>query len=133
MDAFHLAARQVSHKQRSQSRILAVRCWQSYASSRFSVQLRVLTDDALGTCLGVHLAYTELRLATAEWFRRCGGSTLGVSATSRLVRLQRPPLMMSCHPNLADGYVPFTFSMEQENYFLIAPAGHKCEVVLQGW
>ncbi|KAI6843928.1 cytochrome P450 monooxygenase [Hortaea werneckii] len=59
------------------------------------------------TCLGIHLAYMELRLATAGFFRE----------TSKNVVLSS-----SCTAQY----------MEQENYFLIAPAGHKCEVVLKG-
>ncbi|KAL4899588.1 hypothetical protein BDW74DRAFT_188978 [Aspergillus multicolor] len=54
-------------------------------------------------CLGIHLAYMELRLAAAEFFRECRGV------------------------KLAPGTTPGT--MEPENYFLIAPAGHRCEIV----
>ncbi|KAF7197679.1 Cytochrome P450 monooxygenase, partial [Pseudocercospora fuligena] len=56
------------------------------------------------TCLGLHIAYGELRLATAEFFRRCPGSRLAESTTEDV--------------------------MEFENFFLIAPRGHKCEVVI---
>ncbi|KAL4862463.1 hypothetical protein BDV12DRAFT_203048 [Aspergillus spectabilis] len=55
------------------------------------------------TCLGIHLAYMELRLAVAEFFRECPGVKLAGTVTSE--------------------------SMEFENYFLIAPRGHACEVV----
>ncbi|KAL5340232.1 cytochrome P450 [Aspergillus crustosus] len=55
------------------------------------------------TCLGIHLAYMELRLAVAEFFRVCRGVRLAASVTRE--------------------------SMEMENYFLIAPRGHACEVV----
>ena len=55
------------------------------------------------TCLGVHLAYMELRLAAVEFFRRCSGASLAPSTTAE--------------------------SMEMENFFLIAPMGHKCEVL----
>ncbi|KAL4880289.1 cytochrome P450 [Aspergillus karnatakaensis] len=54
-------------------------------------------------CLGIHLAYMELRLAAAEFFRECRGVKLAPSVTKE--------------------------SMAFENYFLIAPRGHKCEVV----
>jgi len=56
------------------------------------------------TCLGVHLAYMELRLAAAKFFRYI----------SPVVRLA-PSANAQC--------------MEMENYFLIAPAGHKCEIM----
>lgn len=55
------------------------------------------------TCLGIHLAYTELRLAAAEFFRKCRGAKLAGDVTWE--------------------------SMRPENYFLIAPVGHRCEVV----
>ncbi|KAI6858022.1 cytochrome P450 monooxygenase-like protein [Hortaea werneckii] len=59
------------------------------------------------TCLGIHLAYMELRLAAAGFFREISkGVVLSSSCTAEC--------------------------MEQENYFLIAPAGHRCEVVLTG-
>ncbi|KAK4545859.1 hypothetical protein LTR36_002423 [Oleoguttula mirabilis] len=57
------------------------------------------------TCAGIHLAYIELRLATAEFFRRMSGVSLAPSATREC--------------------------MEQENYFLIAPRGHKCEITMK--
>ncbi|KAL2860830.1 cytochrome P450 [Aspergillus lucknowensis] len=57
------------------------------------------------TCLGIHLAYMELRLAAAEFFRECRG-----------VRLAEGTSWEGC--------------MEPENYFLIAPRGHRCEVVM---
>ncbi|CAJ2511266.1 Uu.00g068910.m01.CDS01 [Anthostomella pinea] len=57
------------------------------------------------SCLGVHLAYMELRLSAAEFFRVCRGARLAPSATA------------AC--------------MEMENYFIISPAGHKCEVILK--
>ncbi|KAI9699247.1 MAG: hypothetical protein M1820_007219 [Bogoriella megaspora] len=55
-------------------------------------------------CLGIHLAYMELRLATATFFRVCAGAQLSPSTTPK--------------------------TMEMENFFLISPVGHKCEVVL---
>ncbi|KAJ5446577.1 Cytochrome P450 [Penicillium cf. griseofulvum] len=54
-------------------------------------------------CLGIHLAYMELRLAAAEFFRECRGVKLAPSVTKE--------------------------SMGFENYFLVAPRGHMCEVV----
>ena len=56
------------------------------------------------TCLGVHLARMEMRLATAEFFRFCKGARLAASVTEE--------------------------SMRMENFFLIAPTSHKCEVTL---
>ncbi|KAI7161010.1 cytochrome P450 monooxygenase-like protein [Hortaea werneckii] len=59
------------------------------------------------TCLGIHLAYMELRLAAVGFFRQISKNAM---------------LSPSCTKEC----------MEQENYFLIAPAGHRCEVVLKG-
>ncbi|KAL4814464.1 cytochrome P450 [Aspergillus spinulosporus] len=55
------------------------------------------------TCLGIHLAYMELRLAAAEFFRRCRGVRLAPETTWK--------------------------TMKPVNYFLIAPTGHQCEIV----
>jgi cytochrome P450 len=55
------------------------------------------------SCLGVHLARIELRLGAAVFFRECPGARPAPSATAEC--------------------------MELENYFLIAPAGHKCEII----
>lgn len=55
------------------------------------------------TCLGIHLAYMELRIAAAEFFRECRGVKLAADVTRE--------------------------SMRPENYFLIAPVSHRCEVV----
>ncbi|KAK4621200.1 Cytochrome P450 monooxygenase [Fulvia fulva] len=55
-------------------------------------------------CVGMHLAYMELRLASAEFFRVCKGACLAASVTDE--------------------------SMEMENHFLMAPRGHKLEIVL---
>ena len=55
-------------------------------------------------CLGIHLAYMELRLSVAEFFRRCPGARLAPSITPESMRL--------------------------ENFFLIAPAAHKCEITM---
>ncbi|KAL3473816.1 hypothetical protein BJX99DRAFT_260932 [Aspergillus californicus] len=57
------------------------------------------------TCLGIHLSWMELRLAVAEFFLRCKNVQLAPSATS------------DC--------------MKPEHYFLIAPQGHKCEVMIK--
>nr|XP_036577843.1 cytochrome p450 [Colletotrichum truncatum]KAF6784938.1 cytochrome p450 [Colletotrichum truncatum] len=56
------------------------------------------------SCIGVELAKMELRLATAVFFRRCKGLKLAPGTTDE--------------------------SMEMENYFLISPRGHKCEVIM---
>lgn len=56
------------------------------------------------TCLGVHFAYMELRHGAAEFFRRCPRASLASETTDE--------------------------SMAQENYFLVAPAAHRCSVVL---
>jgi cytochrome P450 len=55
-------------------------------------------------CMGVHLARMELRLAAAEFFTRCQGARLAPSTTPE--------------------------SMEMENFFLIAPKSHECEVII---
>ncbi|KAL2822495.1 cytochrome P450 [Aspergillus granulosus] len=55
------------------------------------------------TCLGIHLAYMELRLAAAEFFRECRGVTLAPGVSWE--------------------------TMQPENYFLIAPRGHQCEIM----
>lgn len=55
-------------------------------------------------CLGIHLARTELRLALAQFFRECPTARLGKTMTDA--------------------------EMEMENFFLIAPSGHRCMVTL---
>lgn len=55
-------------------------------------------------CLGIHLAYMELRLATALFFRQCRGAKLGDCMRDEM--------------------------MEMDNRFLIAPKGHCCYVTL---
>jgi len=55
-------------------------------------------------CLGIHLAYMELRLSAAEFFRECRGARLCESVTEK--------------------------SMEMENFFLISPRGHRCDIKL---
>lgn len=56
-------------------------------------------------CLGIHLARMELRLAVAEFFRVCKDAKLAPSVTPE--------------------------SMAMLNFFLIAPAAHRCEIVLK--
>lgn len=55
-------------------------------------------------CLGIHLARMELRLATAVFFRECRGAKLAPTTTSEM--------------------------MDVENYFLIAPKSHRCDITL---
>jgi cytochrome P450 len=55
-------------------------------------------------CIGVHLAYMELRLATALFFRECKGARLSAKTTDHV--------------------------MEMAETFLISPKGHFCKVVL---
>jgi cytochrome P450 len=55
-------------------------------------------------CLGIHLAYMELRLATALFFRQCRGAKLSDYMQDEM--------------------------MEMDNRFLIAPKGHCCYVTL---
>jgi cytochrome P450 len=56
-------------------------------------------------CLGIHLAYMELRLGVALFFRECKGARIAKSMTDEM--------------------------MEIENRFLIAPIGHRCMITLQ--
>lgn len=55
-------------------------------------------------CLGIHIAYMELRLGAAEFFRQCARSRLAPSTTPE--------------------------SMALENFFLIAPKAHRCDIVV---
>lgn len=55
-------------------------------------------------CIGLHLAWMELRLGAALFFRECGGAKISASMTEEM--------------------------MEMENHFLIAPKGHRCSIVL---
>lgn len=55
-------------------------------------------------CIGLHLAWIELRLAAALFFRECRGARLAPCMTEEM--------------------------MEMDNRFLIAPKGHCCFVVL---
>ena len=54
-------------------------------------------------CPRIHLAQMELHLAAAEFFRQCKGAKLAPSTT--------------------------TESMEMENFFLIAPQSHRCDII----
>jgi cytochrome P450 len=56
------------------------------------------------TCLGINLAWMELRIAAALLFRECKGLRLAPETTPA--------------------------SMEFENFFLITPISHKCNVML---
>ncbi|OLN95716.1 putative sterigmatocystin biosynthesis P450 monooxygenase STCB-like protein 3, partial [Colletotrichum chlorophyti] len=56
------------------------------------------------TCLGTELARMELRLGAAVLFRRCKGLVLAAGMSDEM--------------------------MEMENFFLVSPVGHKCEVTL---
>ncbi|KAF2848758.1 cytochrome P450 3A17 [Plenodomus tracheiphilus IPT5] len=56
-------------------------------------------------CIGLHLAYMELRLATALFFRHCRGAKLSDSMRDEM--------------------------MEMDNRFLIAPIGHCCNITLK--
>lgn len=55
-------------------------------------------------CIGLHLAYMELRLATALFFRECKGARLSAKTTEDV--------------------------MAMAETFLIAPKGHFCNIVL---
>lgn len=55
-------------------------------------------------CLGIELARMELRLGTAVLFRKCKGLKIAPGTTDE--------------------------TMEMENFFMISPRGHKCEVTL---
>ncbi|KAJ4335560.1 hypothetical protein N0V95_008874 [Ascochyta clinopodiicola] len=56
-------------------------------------------------CLGIHLAYIELRLAAAMFFRQCRGAKLSDCMRNEM--------------------------MEMDNRFLIAPKGHCCWISLE--
>ncbi|KAM0419156.1 hypothetical protein ACHAPD_002707 [Fusarium lateritium] len=71
-----------------------------------TVQKSALSPFGAGSriCIGMHLAYMELRLGAALFFRECRGAKLGVEMTDDM--------------------------MAMENHFLIAPKAHKCIVKL---
>lgn len=56
------------------------------------------------TCLGVHLAYMELRMAVAMFFRNCVGASLSLTAVD---------------------------DMDMINFFGIAPKGQRCHISLK--
>ncbi|KAH8900670.1 cytochrome P450 [Thozetella sp. PMI_491] len=56
-------------------------------------------------CLGIHLAWMELRIATALFFRECRGAIISPSMTDAM--------------------------MELDNRFLISPKGHSCKITLR--
>lgn len=56
-------------------------------------------------CIGIHLAMLELLLGTFLFFKQCPTAVLSPTTTNE--------------------------SMEFENYFLIAPKSHRCEVQLR--
>ncbi|KAL0938185.1 cytochrome p450 [Colletotrichum truncatum] len=70
-------------------------------------QKQLFSPFGAGTrvCIGLHLARMELRLATAVFFRNCQGVRLADDMMDEL--------------------------MEMQNFFLISPAGHRCEVTLR--
>lgn len=56
-------------------------------------------------CLGLHLAYMEMRHSVATFFRECRGARLAAPLASRS-------------------------GMEMEHYFLIVPKGRRCEIAI---
>jgi hypothetical protein len=56
-------------------------------------------------CIGLHLAWMELRLGAALFFRQCRGAQLGETMRDEM--------------------------MEMDNRFLISPKGHCCYVILR--
>ncbi|KAM3068116.1 hypothetical protein ACMFMG_011165 [Clarireedia jacksonii] len=56
-------------------------------------------------CLGLHLARMELLLASALFFKQCKGARIATTQTEE--------------------------AMEMQNYFLIEPVGHKCEITMK--
>ena len=51
-------------------------------------------------CLGIHLAYMELRLSVAEFFRRCQGARLAPSVTPESMRLENLFSNRLCYPQM---------------------------------
>ncbi len=60
----------------------------------------IAAHDVHTACLGVHLAYLEMSLGVAKFLREC------------------PTTVIKSKDE----------GMEFENYFLIAPKAHKCEI-----
>jgi cytochrome P450 len=56
------------------------------------------------TCLGIHLAYLELRHTTAYFFRECASVRIASSMNDDMMAVQ--------------------------HYFLIAPKGARCEIIV---
>jgi cytochrome P450 len=55
-------------------------------------------------CIGLHLAWMELRLGVALFFRECRGAKISPAMTDEM--------------------------MDMVNHFLITPKGHCCNIVL---
>ena len=64
----------------------------------------MLTITPTTACLGIHLAMMELQLSIYLFMKECKGARLASSTTDE--------------------------SMEIENYFLIMPKSHRCEISL---
>lgn len=66
-----------------------------------------LDEDDLANvrATGIHIAYMEMRYAAALFFRECRGAKLASTTTDE--------------------------SMEMENYFVITPKSHRCEITLK--
>jgi cytochrome P450 len=84
-------------------RYVPSRCVNDEVSAKAKQAYRLL-GAGFRACVGMHLAYMELRLATAELFRVFKGARLEPSTTPQ--------------------------SMEMKHFFAGEPIGHKCEIVL---
>jgi len=88
---------------------------QRWISSKAGYTAEALSSDAktafhpfgvgARSCIGIHVARMELRYAVAFLFRECKGMILAPSTTPE--------------------------SMEFENFFLIAPKAHRCEITFR--